>query len=36
MKSEIAGIDLSAKPSGTGCVECLATRSWWLHLRRWA
>ncbi|THG29862.1 UBP-type zinc finger domain-containing protein [Naasia lichenicola] len=21
-------------PSGTGCVECLATDSWWLHLRR--
>jgi len=21
-------------PSGTGCVDCLATDSWWLHLRR--
>jgi len=21
-------------PSGTGCVECLAARSWWFHLRR--
>jgi hypothetical protein len=21
-------------PSGTGCVECLASQSWWLHLRR--
>src|SRR4026208_2496475 len=36
MKSEIAGIDLSAKPSGTGCVECLAMGGWWLHLRRCA
>jgi hypothetical protein len=23
-------------PSGTGCVECLATNGWWLHLRRCA
>jgi hypothetical protein len=23
-------------PSGTGCVECLASNSWWLHLRRCA
>jgi hypothetical protein len=30
------GINLSAKPSGTGCVECLATDGWWLHLRRCA
>jgi hypothetical protein len=21
-------------PSGTGCVECLATGGWWFHLRR--
>ena len=21
-------------PSGTGCVECLASDGWWLHLRR--
>src|SRR5437870_3484108 len=21
-------------PSGTGCVECLATDGWWFHLRR--
>jgi hypothetical protein len=27
-------IDPNAKPSGTGCVECLATGGWWLHLRR--
>ncbi len=30
------GIDPTAKPSGTGCVECLAAKSWWLHLRRCA
>jgi Zn-finger in ubiquitin-hydrolases and other protein len=21
-------------PSGTGCVECLASSGWWVHLRR--
>jgi len=21
-------------PSGTGCVECLESKGWWLHLRR--
>jgi hypothetical protein len=26
----------SAKPSGTGCVECLESGGWWLHLRRCA
>jgi hypothetical protein len=26
----------SAAPSGTGCVECLQTGGWWLHLRRCA
>jgi Zn-finger in ubiquitin-hydrolases and other protein len=26
----------NAKPSGTGCVECLASGGWWLHLRRCA
>jgi hypothetical protein len=36
MKSEREGINLNAKPSGTGCVECLATGAWWLHLRRCA
>ena len=29
-------IDPSVPPSGTGCVECLATGEWWLHLRRCA
>lgn len=36
MKLERSGIDLTAKPSGMGCVECLATNAWWLHLRRCA
>jgi hypothetical protein len=36
MKVERTGINLSATPSGTGCVECLATGGWWLHLRRCA
>lgn len=30
------GIDPTARPSGTGCLECEATESWWLHLRRCA
>ena len=31
------GIDPHVPPSGTGCVECLATKDgWWLHLRRCA
>jgi len=30
------GINPESKPSGTGCVECLATDGWWLHLRRCA
>ncbi|GAA2973423.1 UBP-type zinc finger domain-containing protein [Streptomyces enissocaesilis] len=29
-------IDPTAAPSGTGCVECLATNGWWFHLRRCA
>jgi hypothetical protein len=29
-------IDRSKEPSGPGCVECLATGGWWLHLRRCA
>ena len=34
--TDIAGIDPSAAPSGTGCVECLDTSGWWFHLRRCA
>jgi hypothetical protein len=29
-------IDPTVPPSGTGCVECLDTGGWWLHLRRCA
>jgi hypothetical protein len=29
-------IDPSIPPSGTGCVECLASGGWWFHLRRCA
>ena len=29
-------IDTTVPPSGTGCVECDATGSWWVHLRRCA
>jgi hypothetical protein len=29
-------INPQARPSGTGCLECDATGSWWLHLRRCA
>src|SRR5579862_8989591 len=36
MKNDREGINLDAKPSGTGCVECLAANGWWLHLRRCA
>jgi Zn-finger in ubiquitin-hydrolases and other protein len=36
MKDERDGINPAIKPSGTGCVECLAAGGWWLHLRRCA
>src|SRR4051794_8616857 len=36
MRPKRAGINPAAKPSGTGCVECLALGGWWLHLRRCA
>jgi hypothetical protein len=29
-------IDVTALPSGTGCVECDASGGWWVHLRRCA
>ena len=29
-------IEPSVRPSGTGCVECLASNGWWFHLRRCA
>lgn len=31
-----AEINVTVPPSGTGCVECDATGSWWVHLRRCA
>jgi hypothetical protein len=31
-----SGIDPSAPPSGTGCVDCEASGGWWFHLRRCA
>ncbi|QNK82369.1 UBP-type zinc finger domain-containing protein [Nakamurella sp. PAMC28650] len=34
--SEIEGINVTAAPSGTGCVECDAVGGWWFHLRRCA
>src|SRR5271170_582062 len=37
MKKDRRGINLASKPSGDGCVECLASpKDWWLHLRRCA
>jgi hypothetical protein len=34
----VRGIDPTAQPSGTGCVECMAAQptGWWFHLRRCA
>ena len=34
MKSN--GINPDVKPSGSGCVECMAAGGWWFHLRRCA
>lgn len=31
-----SGINVEAVPTGDGCVECLASGGWWLHLRRCA
>ncbi|GAB7007577.1 UBP-type zinc finger domain-containing protein [Nocardioides sp. AN3] len=30
------GVDPTAVPSGTGCLECEESSGWWLHLRRCA
>jgi Zn-finger in ubiquitin-hydrolases and other protein len=30
------GINPAVEPTGAGCVECLASGGWWLHLRRCA
>jgi hypothetical protein len=34
--TDVVGIDVTVQPSGPGCVECLASDGWWLHLRRCA
>lgn len=34
MKSERKEVNPNIPPSGNGCVECLASGGWWLHLRR--
>jgi hypothetical protein len=37
MKKDQRGINSTSKPSGDGCVECLASpKGWWFHLRRCA
>jgi hypothetical protein len=36
MSESQTGINPHAKPSGSGCAECLADGNWWLHLRRCA
>lgn len=36
MSADQDGIRPDVPPSGTGCVECEAEGSWWLHLRRCA
>ena len=37
MKQAARGINPASKPSGDGCVECLALpKGWWFHLRRCA
>jgi hypothetical protein len=36
MSDKHTGIDPDSKPSGDGCLECLAEGGWWLHLRRCA
>jgi len=37
MKKDHRGVNPTSKPSGDGCVECLASlKGWWFHLRRCA
>ena len=36
MTQELAQIDPSVPPSGTGCAECDELGGWWFHLRRCA
>jgi len=34
--TELEGIDITARPSGAGCLECEQQGTWWFHLRRCA
>ena len=34
MATGLEDLDTNVPPSGTGCVECEETGSWWVHLRR--
>ena len=38
MNSTSEGIDVAARPSGTGCADCdsASPQGWWVHLRRCA
>ncbi len=36
MSEDRDGIDPQVPPSGPGCVECLESGGWWVHLRRCA
>ena len=36
LMADLPDIDPAIPPSGSGCVECLATDGWWFHLRRCA
>jgi hypothetical protein len=37
MKKDKRGINIAFKPTGDGCVECLASpKGWWLRLGRFA
>jgi hypothetical protein len=37
MKKDHRGVNPASKPSGNGCMECLASpKGWWFHLRRCA
>ena len=37
MKEDHGRVNLASRPSGNGCVECLASpNGWWFHLRRCA
>jgi hypothetical protein len=35
-QEDVRGINPEVQSSGNGCVECLASGGWWLHLRRCA